>query len=98
METTYKLPIVLMPQPEGGYTVTCPLLPELVTEGDTVREALQNAGDALVAIGCVTVAAIGVTLTEQCMMVPRKLYRILFFRQKLQCVCLMLMLFRRVLN
>ena len=48
METTYKLHIVLMPQPEGGYTVTCPLLPELVTEGDTVREALQNAGDALV--------------------------------------------------
>jgi antitoxin HicB len=50
METTYKLPVVLDPQPEGGYTVTCPLLPELVTEGDTVREALQNANDALAAL------------------------------------------------
>ena len=50
METTYKLPVVLDPQPEGGYTVTCPLIPELITEGDTVREALQNANDALTAI------------------------------------------------
>ncbi len=50
MEVTYKLPVVLDPQPEGGYTVTCPLIPELVTEGDTIREALQNANDALAAI------------------------------------------------
>lgn len=50
METTYKLPLVLAPQPEGGFTVTCPLLPELITEGDTVREALQNANDALSAL------------------------------------------------
>jgi len=46
----FKLPLVLEPQPEGGYVVTCPLLPELVTEGDTVREALENAGDALEAV------------------------------------------------
>lgn len=50
METLYKLPLVLDPQPEGGYTVTCPILPELITEGDTVREALDNANDALAAI------------------------------------------------
>ncbi|RLI54780.1 MAG: type II toxin-antitoxin system HicB family antitoxin [Candidatus Thorarchaeota archaeon] len=49
-ETLYKLPLVLDPQPEGGYTVTCPLLPELITEGDTVREALDNVDDALAAI------------------------------------------------
>ena len=35
----YKVPLVLEPQPEGGYTVTSPLLPELVTEGDTLDEA-----------------------------------------------------------
>ena len=29
----YKIPLVLTPQVEGGYTVTSPLLPELVTEG-----------------------------------------------------------------
>lgn len=46
----YKLPLILEPQPEGGYTVTCPLLPELITEGDTVQEAMQNANDALTAI------------------------------------------------
>ncbi len=50
METLYKLPLILEPQPEGGYTVTCPLLPELITEGDSVREALDNAADALAAV------------------------------------------------
>ena len=49
-ETLYKLPLVLDPQPEGGYTVTCPLLPELITEGDTAQEALNNATDALAAL------------------------------------------------
>jgi antitoxin HicB len=49
-ETLYKLPLVLHPAPEGGYTVTCPLLPELVTEGDTAQEALHNVTDALAAL------------------------------------------------
>ena len=38
------------PQPECGYTVTSPLLPELVTEGDTVFEALANVQDAFAAV------------------------------------------------
>ncbi len=46
----YKIPLVLEPQPEGGYTVTSPLLPELVTEGDTVDEAIANVKDALAAV------------------------------------------------
>ena len=50
METLYKLPLVLEPQPEGGYTVTCPLLPELITEGDTVHDALDHVSDAVIAI------------------------------------------------
>ncbi len=41
-----RIPLVLEPQPEGGYTVTSPLLPELITEGDTVEECLANAQDA----------------------------------------------------
>lgn len=45
-----KLPLVFEPQPEGGYTVTCPILPELITEGDTIAEALENVSDALLAI------------------------------------------------
>ena len=32
---TYRIPLVFTPQPEGGYTVTSPALPELLTEGDT---------------------------------------------------------------
>ena len=47
----YKLPLVLSPQPEGGFTVTSPLLPELITEGDTVSEALANVQDALAKLG-----------------------------------------------
>ena len=50
MSQIYKLPLVLEPQPEGGYVVTCPLLPELITEGEDVQNALQNANDALAAI------------------------------------------------
>jgi antitoxin HicB len=46
----YKIPLVFEPQPEGGYTVTCPILPELITEGDTIAEALVNVRDALTAI------------------------------------------------
>ena len=46
----YKLPLVFEPQPEGGYTVTCPVLPELITEGENIAEALTNVEDALVAI------------------------------------------------
>lgn len=45
-----KIPLVLSPQPEGGYTVTSPVVPELVTEGDTLEEALENAKDALAAV------------------------------------------------
>lgn len=46
----YKIPLLLSPQPEGGFTVTSPLLPELITEGDTADEALANVRDALAAV------------------------------------------------
>lgn len=45
-----RIPLVLEPQPEGGYTVTSPLLPELITEGDTMAEALANVEDAFTAV------------------------------------------------
>ncbi|MFO7907080.1 MAG: type II toxin-antitoxin system HicB family antitoxin [Pirellulaceae bacterium] len=55
----YKIPLVLTPQPESGYTVTSPLLPELVTEGDTVEEALANLQANLQdALAAVTLAAV----------------------------------------
>ena len=46
----YKIPLLLTPQPESGYTVTSPLLPELVTEGDLLNEALENVQDAFAAV------------------------------------------------
>ena len=46
----YRLPLVLTPQPEGGYTVTSPLFPELITEGDSIDEALENVSDAFAAV------------------------------------------------
>ncbi len=46
----YKVPLVLTPQPEGGYTVTSPLFPELITEGDSIDEALENVADAFAAV------------------------------------------------
>lgn len=46
----YKVPLVFMPQAEGGYTATSPLLPELVTEGNSLEEALENVRDAIAAV------------------------------------------------
>jgi antitoxin HicB len=36
----------LEPAEEGGYLVTSPLDPELVTEADSLEEAFDNARDA----------------------------------------------------
>lgn len=38
---------VFSPEPEGGYTVTCPALPGLATYGDTLQEARDMARDAM---------------------------------------------------
>ncbi|MDQ3937407.1 MAG: type II toxin-antitoxin system HicB family antitoxin [Chloroflexota bacterium] len=39
--------VVLMPQEGGGFTVTVPDLPDVITEGDTREEALDMARDAI---------------------------------------------------
>jgi antitoxin HicB len=39
--------ILLQPEPEGGYTVTCPSLPGLVTYGETLEEARSMAVEAV---------------------------------------------------
>ena len=41
-QLSYEIPLVFEPQREGGYTVTYSVLPELITEGDTIAEALVN--------------------------------------------------------
>ena len=43
----YTYTVLLQPEPEGGYTVTCPALPGLVTYGATLEEARAMAADAI---------------------------------------------------
>ena len=41
-----KLVLTLERAEEGGYVVTSPLDPELITEAETIEEAFANARDA----------------------------------------------------
>lgn len=42
-----KLKIVLEPTEEGGFTVTVPVLPGCISEGETREEALANIREAI---------------------------------------------------
>jgi antitoxin HicB len=44
---TRRYTFVLDPDPEGGFVVTCPALPGLVTHGATIEEAREMARDAM---------------------------------------------------
>ena len=44
----YNFTVLFEPAQEGGYVVTCPALPGLVTEGNTLEEARAMAKDAIV--------------------------------------------------
>jgi len=44
---SYSFTMLFEPAEEGGYVVTCPALPGLVTEGNTMEEARSMAEDAL---------------------------------------------------
>ena len=43
----YSYTILFEPAEEGGYVATCPSLPGLVTEGETLEEAREMAKDAI---------------------------------------------------
>ena len=45
-----KLVLNLEPAEEGGYVVTSPLDPELITEAENIEEAFANARDAALAL------------------------------------------------
>ena len=45
----YSYTVLFEPAEEGGFVVTCPALPGLVTEGDTLEEARSMAQDAICA-------------------------------------------------
>jgi predicted RNase H-like HicB family nuclease len=46
-EREYRFTVLYEPAEEGGYVVTCPALPGLVTEGETLDEAREMARDAI---------------------------------------------------
>ena len=50
MPDTFDFTVILEPQQGGGFTVSVPALPEVVTEGDTETEALAMATEAIRAI------------------------------------------------
>ena len=43
----YCYTVLFEPAEEGGFVATCPALPGLVTEGDTLEEARAMAQDAI---------------------------------------------------
>jgi antitoxin HicB len=43
----YRYTVLFEPAEEGGYVATCPALPGLVTEGDTLEEARAMVRDAI---------------------------------------------------
>lgn len=43
----YSFTVLFEPAEEGGFVVTCPALPGLVTEGDTLEETRAMAQDAI---------------------------------------------------
>lgn len=47
MNATRTYTVILEPMEEGGYLVRVPVLPEVVTSGETEDEALAMAEDAI---------------------------------------------------
>lgn len=43
----YNFTVLFTPAEEGGFVVTCPALPGVVTEGDSIEEARAMAADAI---------------------------------------------------
>jgi len=50
MSKFFKIPLVLEPQKEGGWTITSPILPELITEIDDIKHLNEVVEDAVSAV------------------------------------------------
>jgi predicted RNase H-like HicB family nuclease len=42
-----NVPVILLPEEDGGYSVFVPLFPSCTTQGETAEEALKNAKEVL---------------------------------------------------
>lgn len=47
MAKAHSFDVILRPEPEGGFTVRVPALPEIVTYGEDEAEALAMAQEAI---------------------------------------------------
>ena len=47
MPRPHELPVVLIPDEDGGFVVECPVIPGCISQGDTREEALANIRDAI---------------------------------------------------
>jgi antitoxin HicB len=50
MGRLFIVPLLLSPRTAAGYTVTSPVLPELVIEGRTAEDAIRKANEALASV------------------------------------------------
>ena len=48
-----KFTVILGPEGDGGYSVTCPAIPGCVSQGDSLDEAIANIKEAI--LGCLDV-------------------------------------------
>src|SRR5436309_6896414 len=42
-----KFTVILEPEADGGYSVTCPAIPGCASQGDSLEEALENIREAI---------------------------------------------------
>jgi antitoxin HicB len=47
MDAEREFDVVMVAEPEGGYSVFVPELPSVATQGETIEEARANAQDAI---------------------------------------------------
>jgi predicted RNase H-like HicB family nuclease len=47
MDQAREFDIVMVAEPEGGYSVFVPELPSVATQGETIEEARSNAQEAI---------------------------------------------------
>jgi antitoxin HicB len=62
----YRYTVLFEPAEEGGFVATCPALPGLVTEGDTLDEAREMAKDGIRAIleACIKTACLSLPTSD----------------------------------
>lgn len=49
-EVSFTMSLLFTPDPEGGFVVTCEELPEFLTDGDTIEQAMENVEDAFLGV------------------------------------------------